>query len=1020
MKNQRQLLRNGSATLSNVRRRFEVCAVLLLAVFVVQLLRPAQAATSFVKSAANDSYGPTVNVTFSGSVTAGNVIAAFVGWYPKTDTLSSLTATCVSGAFTLLDNPTTGVESRAALAYGVVSTTGPCTVTATASAGTAYIDAIVHEISGVDTSSPLDNSQHRINAQAEPGTGANAVTTGNITTTQNGDYIFGAAFNEGLNGSLTVTAGTGYNSRQADLSGFMLSEDRIQPSAGTVAATFSNNLYYASFLTGIMAFRPAAGGTPSFDFTLSNGGNKSVVRGSSTTNTIAAALSSGTAQPVTFTTSGLPAGTTASYNPTACSPTCSTVMTINTTTSTPLATSTITVTGTAGSVSHTTAFALTVTSGSDTTAPAVSLSAPAGNAIVSGTATTVSATASDNVGVAGVQFLLDSANLGAEDTVAPYSISWNTTTTSNGQHVLSARARDAAGNTTTSKPVTVTVDNQAPPNGVFQNEILATGMNLPTSIEFLPNGDLLILELGGRISKMRAGSTEIDPTPFLQLTNVGSAGVQQGLMDMVLDPDFETNRFYYVFYTAGTPNRDRTSRFTANADFSGTVAGSELVLYQDPQDAHDEHHGGALNFASDGKLYITTGEHFDTTPSQLLTSPRGKILRINRDGTIPGDNPFHDGGGPNVDSIWALGLRNPFRAYIDPITDRFYIGDVGGNDPATSYEEVNLGVRGANYGWAFCEGFSCGSNPAYTSPIYAYPHSGRDASVTGGFVYHGSQFPAEYQGSFFFGDYAQNWIRRLTFDADGNVTGVFNFLPPDGSLDGPYGDIVALAEGPDGALYYVDLGYSDTGGTTDGISKIRRIRFVSGDQPPVASASADVTSGPAPLTVRFSSAGSSDPEGRALTYLWDFGDGSTSPEANPAHVYSRTGPYQVRLSVSDGTTTTLADPIIINVGNPPVGTILTPADGSLFRAGDVITFSGSGTDVEDGELPPNAFTWNIDFLHAGHVHPGVPQTGVTSGSFEIPTDGHEYNGSTRFRITLTVTDSNGLQHSSAVTIYPAR
>jgi PKD repeat protein len=114
------------------------------------------------------------------------------------------------------------------------------------------------------------------------------------------------------------------------------------------------------------------------------------------------------------------------------------------------------------------------------------------------------------------------------------------------------------------------------------------------------------------------------------------------------------------------------------------------------------------------------------------------------------------------------------------------------------------------------------------------------------------------------------------------VNGVFNFEPPDGTPDGPYGDIVGLTQGPDGALYYVDLGYSDTTGQT-GISKIRRIRFVSSDAPPFATASADPPEGPEPLTVQFSSAGSSDPEGETLSYFWDFGDSTTSTEANPVH-----------------------------------------------------------------------------------------------------------------------------------------
>ena len=112
-------------------------------------------------------------------------------------------------------------------------------------------------------------------------------------------------------------------------------------------------------------------------------------------------------------------------------------------------------------------------------------------------------------------------------------------------------------------------------------------------------------------------------------------------------------------------------------------------------------------------------------------------------------------------------------------------------------------MRGANYGWPIAEGTS--ANPPYTNPIYSYAHNGRDAAVTSGFVYHGSQFPSSYQGNYFFADYTQNWIRRLTFDANGNVNGVFNFEPADGSVDGPYGDIVYLTEGPDGALYYIDL-----------------------------------------------------------------------------------------------------------------------------------------------------------------------------------------------------------------------
>ena len=224
-------------------------------------------------------------------------------------------------------------------------------------------------------------------------------------------------------------------------------------------------------------------------------------------------------------------------------------------------------------------------------------------------------------------------------------------------------------------------------------------------------------------------------------------------------------------------------------------------------------------------------------------------------------------------------------------------------------------------------------NPAYTAPAYYYPHNGRDSAITGGFVYHGTQFPSSYQGSYFFADYTQNWIRRLTFDANGNVTGVFNFEPADGSVDGPYGDIVYLTEGPEGALYYVDLGYSDISATF-GVSKIRRISFVQSDLPPTAVASADKTAGLPPLTVQFSSAGSVDPEGQPLTYQWTFGDGTTSTQANPQHTYQAAGAYQARLSVSDGVNSTLSTPLSISVGNKPaISLVTTPSDGGTLPGG---------------------------------------------------------------------------------------
>lgn len=657
----------------------------------------------------------------------------------------------------------------------------------------------------------------------------------------------------------------------------------------------------------------------------------------------------------------------------------------------------------------------------DTTNPTISITAPVNNITLSATST-VAADASDNVGVVGVQFQLNGVSLGAEDLSAPYTFTWDTKQVANGTYTLTAVARDAALNATTSQPVTITVFNTAGQSG-FQNEILVTGLNFPTTMEFLPDGSMIVGELTGRIKRVLPGANQAEATDFMTLANIGSAGGLQGLMDIELDPNFATNRYFYVFYTLGSPNYDRVSRFTADIDLTTASLASEFVIYQDTLLSGTDHHGGALVFGNDGMLYVTTGEHFNAVYSQDLTSSRGKVLRYNPDGTIPTDNPFYDATGPNYDAIFAYGFRNPFRMTIDIPTGRIFVADVGGNTATTAREEVNILSRGANYSWPNCEGV-CGSiDPG--DPIYNYSHfvsgsSGttRDASITGGIVYRGSQFPAEYAGSYFFGDYTQNWIRRLAFDSNNAFIGMQPFEPSNGSTDGPYGAVVHMIVGPDGALYYSDLGWENESLITGG--KIRRIRYNSGNLAPIVSATGTPVVGQAPLTVNFSSAGTSDPEGQPLSYLWDFGDAMSSILPNPTHVYASSSQYTARVHVFDGVMTTVSDPITIKVGSPPVATILTPSTGGTFRAGDILSFSGSATDAEDGTLPDSAYSWQVLFHHNTHIHPTLPFTGVASGTYPIGTSGHDYSGDTNYEIVLTVTDSNGLQDAKSVTVYPEK
>ncbi len=555
----------------------------------------------------------------------------------------------------------------------------------------------------------------------------------------------------------------------------------------------------------------------------------------------------------------------------------------------------------------------------------------------------------------------------------------------------------------------------------FTNEILTTNLTEPTGLTFTPDGRMLFIERAGTIRVVAAGGTTPNTTPFHQITNINTSDGERGLVGIAVDPNFTSNNYYYVFYTANSPLRDRVSRFTANGDT--TVSGSEVVIWQEPTQAGLWHHGGTIAFGPDGKLYISTGDGFDSGSgsnhvSQRLDSVRGKILRINSDGTIPSDNPFNDGGGSNFDEIWARGLRNPFRFSFDSTNGTMYIGDVGGNSTVSSIEEVNRGAVGANFGWPICEG-TC-STSGMTNPIYTYNHGGRDASVTGGFVYRGSLFPTEYQGTYFYGDYVRNWVRYLTFNTNGTVSGSTNFEPTNGTEDGPYGEIVDIKMGPDGNIYYVDYGTTWEGQSNPG--KIRRIKYTgTTNQPPIiTSATANPSNGPGPILVTDFSVAASDPENNTLSYLWNFGDGNTSSQQSPSHTYTEPGEYIARVTVSDGTNQTLSNPINITVGNRPVVSIASPTINQSFRGGDSISFSGSATDPDE-DLPLSAYSWRVIFNHESHTHPAAgPIENTTSGSYTIPTTGHDFSGNTSYDILLTVTDSTGLQGTASVRINPEK
>ena len=239
-----------------------------------------------------------------------------------------------------------------------------------------------------------------------------------------------------------------------------------------------------------------------------------------------------------------------------------------------------------------------------------------------------------------------------------------------------------------------------------------------------PDGRIFVCQQTGELRVIKNGV--VLPTPFLTLP-VNSSG-ERGLLGVAFDPNYATNRFVYVYYTATTP------RFTTASAVSPPMLRMKMWPLQAAKlfcsiletSASTNHNGGAIHFGPDGKLYIATGENAITSNSQSLANRLGKILRINSDGTIPEDNPTSF---PNIAgsptgvnrAIWAVGLRNPFTFTFQPGTGRMHINDVG----AGTWEEINVGAAGANFGWPTCEG-ACGT-AGMTNPIYQY--SSRRASL---------------------------------------------------------------------------------------------------------------------------------------------------------------------------------------------------------------------------------------------------------------------------------------------------
>jgi uncharacterized repeat protein (TIGR01451 family) len=347
-------------------------------------------------------------------------------------------------------------------------------------------------------------------------------------------------------------------------------------------------------------------------------------------------------------------------------------------------------------------------------------------------------------------------------------------------------------------------DAQAAPPVNFTQELVANGLTNPTAMQFSPDGRLFVALEGGQLRVIKNGV--LLPTPFLTVTTT-TAG-ERGLLGIAFDPDFLTNGYVYVYYTVPTPVHNRISRFTAaSTDLSNPLsdvaaAGSETVILElsDLVAANQNHNGGALNFGPDGMLYAAVGENQVGANAQSFDNMLGKILRINPvpGSVVPPDNPFLAQTTGNNGVIYAIGLRNPYTFAFQPGTGRLFVNDVG----EAAWEEINEVLPGQNFGWPYFEADDQLIAPppgfTYTSPRLAYDHGtfGFSCAVTGGVFYNNVsyQYPADYVGDYFYGDFCSGWISR--YDTTTSTSQLF------ADNLGNFG-LVDLKVSPDGVLHFL-------------------------------------------------------------------------------------------------------------------------------------------------------------------------------------------------------------------------
>jgi glucose/arabinose dehydrogenase len=549
----------------------------------------------------------------------------------------------------------------------------------------------------------------------------------------------------------------------------------------------------------------------------------------------------------------------------------------------------------------------------------------------------------------------------------------------------------------------------------FTETRVATNLAQPVAMDLAPDGRIFVTEKAGAVRVIRDG--QVLPAPFARF-DVATEG-ERGMSGVEFDPDFARNGYVYVYYTAKSPVlHNRLSRLKAadadpdpDAYRPGDVMqpGGETVLMDLDPIRNIYHMSGAVHFGPDGKLYVTSGDNVQGVVAQKLDTVLGKVLRLNPDGTIPSDNPFYNQTTGKNRAIWAYGLRNPFTFGFQPGTGLMYINEVGDY----TYEEIDQGRRGANYGWPNTEGPT--TDPRFDAPVYAYRHN-PGCAVTGGAFYNPDAgatrpFPSDYVGDWYWGDLCEGKIRRLDPQTH-QVTGFASNLQRPVDVDiAADGSMYYLANARAGGVGHV-FRISYTGSAAPGIGTQPASRTVSVGQSATFSVSA---SGAAPLSYQWQR----QPAGASAFSDVAGATGSSYTLASAA-LADNGSKFRVVVRNAAGSVTSSAATLAVTANRPPVAKITAPPSGTLYAAGQTITFSGTGTDPEDGALPASRYTWEVAFHHDTHTHPFVePFSGSTGGTFTVPTEG-ETSPNVWYRIHLTVTDSAGLSTTVTRDVKPRK